>query len=251
MYFSHYTFKRLHIEDVFRVGRENLTETEKFWHDWIALLQTKSGEAEGRLLKEAILYSEGIEGLVQTADENCSIHPSLYLAAMLEYERRHDYQQIEKIGERALEKIDSKLKIRSRAALIAAYASSCLMHTDKVMWFCFEGFRSDSTVRNFLRLFGTKEMAEKYGIRGGEILRSSQKGNPVGYRNEELCQNIVDDYSYYSLSFYMGDFKTEKEVSKNPQGSLGWSTRFIKYGIRLFLLYLYEKPLLMAEQMQS
>ena len=63
-------------------------------------------------------------------DENSSIHPSLYLAAMLEYDRKHDYQQIEKIRERALEKIDSNLKIRSEAALKAAYASSCLMNND-------------------------------------------------------------------------------------------------------------------------
>ena len=244
LYFSHYPFQNLHIEDMFQVGRENLTGINQFWKDWIELLKGKNGDTESRLLKEAILYSEGIEGLVKMADENCQTHPALYLAVMEEYDKRHEYGQIEKIGEKALAKIDCNLTIRSEIALKAAYAASCLDHTDNVMLFCWEGFRSDSTVKNYLRLFGTKEMAEKYGIRGKEVLTSRIKGNSDGYtRNTELRQNIIGNSGYYELSFYTGDFKAAKAASKNPQGSLGWSTCFIGEGICMFLLYLYEKLL--------
>ena len=62
-------------------------------------------------------------------------------------------------------------------------------------------------------------------------------------RNTELEKNIIGDYDYYQLCFYTGDFKKVKAVSKNPERSLGWSENFIPYGIRLILLYLYEKPL--------
>lgn len=244
LYFSIYTFRKLHIQDMFCIGREELDGTEQFWEDWIALLQTKSGETESRLLQEAVLYQEGVAGLVKMADKNCDVHPSLYLSAMQEYNKKHDYLQIEKTGERALEKIDSKLKIRSRIALMAAYAASCLGHTEKQMQFCWECFRSDSTDRNFLRLFGTKEMAEKYGLAGREVLCSGEKGDSVDcVRNAELAKNIISDYEYYMLSFYTGNFQEIKDVSKNPQGSLGWSGRFIRYGIRLILLYLYDNPL--------
>ena len=96
------------------------------------------------------------------------------------------------------------------------------------MKFCWECFRSDSTSQNFLRLFGTKEMAEKYGLRGREILLHREKGNPAEcVRNPELAKNIIGDYGYYKLCFYTGDFKKVKEVSKNPEGSLGWSGIFI------------------------
>lgn len=244
LYFSIYTFRKLHIQDMFCIGREELDGTEQFWKDWIALLQTKSGDAESRFLQEAVLYQEGIDGLVKMADKNCDVHPSLYLSAMQEYNKKHEYLQIEKIGDSAIEKIDSKLIIRSRIALMAAYAASCLGHAEKQMQFCWECFRSDSTDRNFLRLFGTEEMAEKYGLTGREILCSREKGNPTGYvRNSELERNIVGDYGYYTLSFYTGDFQKVKAVSKNPQGSLGWSGSFIRYGVRLILLYLYENPL--------
>lgn len=244
LYFSHYAFQNLHIEDMLHVGRENLTGTEQFWKDWIELLKTKSGDTESRLLKEAVLYSEGIRGLVEIADENCGAHPSLYLEVMKEYDKRHDYTEIEKIGEKAISKIDRNLIIRSKVALKAAYAASCLGHTDNVMSLCWEAFCSDSTVKNLLRLFGTKEMAEQYGIRSGEVLSSRIKGTPaVSIRNTELNQNIIGDYDYYTLSFYTGDFKKAKTASENPKNSLGWSSSFVGEGIRMFLLYLYEKPL--------
>lgn len=243
-YFTHSSFQGLHMEDVFHAGRENLTETDRFWNDWIMLLKTKSGETAGRLFKEAILYREGVEGLVNAADENCRIHPSLYLAAMSEYERVHNYAKMEELGEKAMEKIDSGLVIRSETALKAAYASSCLMHGEKVSRFCWESFRSDSTERNFLRLFGRKEMAEQYGMRGREVLHGRMREKAGRYTEDvEMRRNVMDDNTYFALSFYTGDFKTAKEASVDPDGSLGWSAGFIHKGVRLFLLYLYEDPL--------
>lgn len=112
------------------------------------------------------------------------------------------------------------------------------------MRFCWEAFRSDSTDRNFLRLFGTKEMARQYGMRGEEVFCGGIKGNlDRGWGNMELCQNVLADDQYYTLKFYTGDFASVKQASKNPKGSLGWSGSFIRRGIRLILLYLYEKPL--------
>lgn len=158
-YFHRPAFRKLHMEEMFYVGRENLTETEQFWRDWISLLKTKSGGTENRLLKEAVLYKDGIDGLVKMADEMGDVHPTLYLAAMEAYEKNHDYVLVEEIGRRAMDRIDGSLTIRSEIALKAAYSASYLNHMESVMLFCWECFRSDPTDRNFLRLFGTKEMA--------------------------------------------------------------------------------------------
>ena len=190
------------------------------------------------------MYSQGIDGLVHIADESAAVHPSLYLAAMDVYGKAQDYEKIEKTGEKVLEKVNRQLKIRAEICLKAAYASFCLGHEEKMMKFCWECFCSDSTEKNFLRLFGTKEMAARYGMRGKEVLKNRIRENGGnGIRNTELRRNIIDGYSYYFLSFYMGDFISVKSASKNPAGSLGWSSSFIRYGIRLFLLYLYSKSL--------
>lgn len=243
LYFSHRAFQDLHLEDMLQVGREELAETARFWEDWITLLKNEEGDVEARLLQEAVLYQGGVERLGAVAEEVCNLHPSLYLSAMEAYHKRHEYEQIEKIAETALIKINKRLKIRGDIALKAAYAASCLSHDEQMMRFCWECFCSDSTVRNYLRLFGTKEMAQQYGMRGKEVLFSGLKGEErYQIRNKELCQNQIGKWNYYELCFYTGDFGTAKQASKNPSGSLGWSSSFIDRGIRLFLLYLYENP---------
>lgn len=244
LYFGMYTFQKLHIEEMFHVGCEQLTDTEQFWKDWIALLKTKPGAVAGRLLQEAVLYCEGIQGLIKTADENANTHPMLYLTAMKEYDKNHEYSQIEAIGQKAVEKIDCNMVIRSKIALKAAYAADCLGHMEEMMAFCWEGFRSDSTEKNFLRLFGMKEMAEKYGLKGKDIIHNCKRGKAVNsMRDIELQQNFLGDYDYLKMCFYVGDFVKVKEASKNPKGSLGWSGGFIPYGIRMILLYLYDRPI--------
>lgn len=244
LYFGMHTFQKLHIEEIFHVGREQLAETEQFWKDWISLLKTKRGDVAGRLLQEAVLYCEGIHGLINVADENANAHPMLYLTAMKEYDKNHEYPQIETIGQKAVEKIDCNMVIRSKIALKAAFAADCLGHKEEMMAFCWEGFRSDSTDKNFLRLFGMKEMAEKYGLKGKDIIHNCKKGKAENsMRDIELQQNFLGDYSYLKMCFYVGDFAKVKEVSKNPKGSLGWSGGFIPYGIRMILLYLYDRPL--------
>lgn len=243
LYFSYSTFAKLHLEEMFHVGREELENTEQFWKDWIELLKEKKGDTEARLLKEAVLYCDGIDALYEIAKENVSVHPSLYLSVMEQYEKGHLYDEIEKTGENALSKIDDNLTIRSEIALKAAFAASCLNHEEKMMQFCWESFVSDSTVKNYLRLFGTEKMAETYGMRGKEVLKNRLRGNAkFGYRNFELNKNVISEYEYDRLVFYMGDFSAAKNISKNPKGSLGWSSSFIEYGIRLFLLYLYDCP---------
>ena len=243
LYFQNSAFVGLHLEEMFHVGREELEDTEQFWNDWINLLKEKKGDTEARLLKEAVLYSEGIEGLYEIAKENASVHPSLYLAVMEQYEKGHFYSEIEKIGENALDSVEVNLTIRSEIALKAAFAASCLNHEEKMIHFCWECFISDSTVKNYLRLFGTEKMAETYGMRGKEVLEKRRKGDQeFSLKNSELNRNIMSDYEYYRLVFYTGDFTTVKNISRNPKGSLGWSSSFIDNGIRLFLLYLYDRP---------
>ena len=165
LYFACSTFAKLHMEELFHVGREELKDTEQFWEDWIDLLKEKNGDTEARLLKEAILYYKGIDGLYEMAEKNASVHPSLYLSVMEQYEKGHLYEKIEKVGENALSKIDGNLTIRSKIALRAAFASSCLNHEEKMMHFCWQSFISDSTQKKYIRIFAKEKMAKQNGYR--------------------------------------------------------------------------------------
>lgn len=223
LYINISPFCELHIEDMFYVGREQLEDAERFWQDWIHLLMTKKGDVEGRLLKEAVLYVEGLDGLFRLAVKNSDVHPTLYFDLMEEYEKEHDYKKMEEIGDQALLIIKEDEELRNKIALRSAFAASNLGHEEKMMQFCWESFCAKPNSENYLRLFGTEKMAKLYGQRGKEILNK-----------------IKGDHSYYILCFYTGDFETVRHTSINPQGSLGWSTSFIQYGLRAILLYLYE-----------
>lgn len=97
-YFQYPYFKDIHIEDIFSVGREELTDTDAFLQSWIDYLMLQNGEPSTRLLKEAALYLYGSDGLVEIARKCYTKHPSTYLDALLEYEKEHGFEKMIKIG---------------------------------------------------------------------------------------------------------------------------------------------------------
>ena len=226
-YFTRSVFRDVHVEDVLGMGREELKDLDRFWNDWIALLETKSGYRESRLLKEAAFYYGGNEGLERVARRNFKNHPSLSLAVMEEYQKNHSYEKMLQFGDDALKEIDKDLKIRGSIAEKTAFAASCEAKQEDVRRYCYEAFCSNKDMRSYLRLFGEKEMADIYGKKADEDIRYAK------IRSESTFENNV-------LLFYAGNFKKIKEKCKNPSNSLGWTGTFIRTGIKLFLLYLYE-----------
>ena len=115
-YFTYPYFKDIHIEDIFSIGREELRDTDIFWQLWIDFLRQQSDEVSARLLKQGSLYHKGTEGLLEIARKGYKEHPSLYLAALLEYEKIHEYEKMKEIGKEALDKLECDLKIRGEIA---------------------------------------------------------------------------------------------------------------------------------------
>ncbi|MFI3177162.1 MAG: hypothetical protein R3Y67_06705 [Eubacteriales bacterium] len=92
-----------------------------------------------------------------------------------------------------------------------------------------------------LTLYTTYQMTE-VSNRAEIVLKG--KGAVADFtRNMEMRQNTIDRMQYNTLCFYMGDFKTPYHATKNPTGSLGWTGKYVREGVHLFLLYLYDQPL--------
>ena len=122
---------------------------------------------------------------------------------------------------KALEEIDRNLKIRGQIAEKAALAASYEERRDDVRRFCYEAFCSNKDVRSYLRLFGEREMADTYGNKADEDIKSAKIKSANQYENN-------------SLQFYAGEFKRIKEKCKNPPNSLGWTACCIGRGEREF-----------------
>jgi hypothetical protein len=161
-YFTYPYFKEIHIEDIFSKGREELRDTDMFLQSWIDFLMRQSGEVAARLLREGILYYKGTMGLVEMARQGYKEHPSLYLAALLEHEKVHDYENMKEIGKEALEQLECNLKLRGEIAMKAAQASCCVNDNEFMKKCWYEAFYSNSTIPNYLRLFVDGEVTREY-----------------------------------------------------------------------------------------
>lgn len=241
LYFSYPYFKDIHIEDIFNIGKEELNDTDYFWNNWIEVLMTKSGDVALRLLKEAILYHKGEEGLLIQARLGYSIHPSLYLLAVELYEKKYDYINMMKIGEEALGKIDRNMIIRSEVALKTSLAAYFLEDEMLMQKYWYEAYDSNSTVVNYLRLFTSKNAINMYKDSAEEKIDAKLISKNVNYgQSKELLKNYIHEYEYNCLCFFSGQFKKVKNLCNNPKSSLGWTGKFIEAGISLFMLYIYQ-----------
>lgn len=141
-----------------------------------------------------------------------------------------------------MEKLDNRWTIRSVIAKKTVEAAECINDMEEKYYYCYEAFRSDSNVKNLLKLFEDKDIAEKYG-RDAKTLLSSKgidKGNALKSIYKEKECNEIREYTYNFLLFFTGDITSVKNKCKNTSNSLGWSGCFIKQGIELFLMYLYS-----------
>lgn len=243
-YFSYPYFSEIHIEDIFSIGIEELKDTDIFWQTWIDLLMQQRGDVAARLLKEAILYHRGTAGMLEMARIGYKEHPSLFLTAILECEKAHDYGKMREIGIEALEKLEHDLKIRGEIAIKTAQASYCVNDSELMRKCWYDAFYSNSTAANYLRLFADAEATRAYkdfAIERIEKLHIFDRSS--GHYDREMiteaAKNSVSEIEFKYLCFFSGHFDKVRNWCIEQKNPLGWSGKFIGNGINLLLLYLY------------
>jgi hypothetical protein len=239
-YFQYPYFKDIHIEDIFSVGREELKDTDMFFQSWIDFLMQQHSDVAARLLKEGILYYKGAEGFLEEARKGYNEHPGIYLAALLEYEKAHEYEKMKEIGKEALDKLERDLKIRGEIAIKTAQASACVNDDMLIRKCLYEAFYSDSTVINYLRLFADKESTVAYKDDAEKRIGNLQIYDDYHKKwISETYKNTVTETDYKYLCFFSGHFDKVKNWCMEQKSSIGWNGKFIGHGLDLMLLFLY------------
>lgn len=239
VYFSIPYFKEIRLEEMLSLGTEELEGLSDFWDAWIMLLANKSGDLECRLLKEAVLYQNGEQGIIEAARLAYKEHPSLYLEAMKIAKKTHaDHNQLE-IGQEALEKIDKKYVLRSEIALKTAEAAFRLNKTAVAESCWIEAFLSDTTPVNYLRIINESLDWKKQRKLADSIILSAKTGDYTGSNvRQELKENIISKNYIHILQYLDGNFESAMDQCRKIKQSLGWTGSFMKCGIALFLLLL-------------
>ncbi len=158
------------------------------------------------------------------------------------------------IGREALKQIPADYKIRSLIALrTASYANRLRdVQTAEQCWL--EAFLSDPSVVNYMRLRLETRNWKQYQdvvwtIIEAEFEKSKQKKDR--FVTGECQRNELSRYDYCNLLFFEQDFELMRKTGMSTGAALGWSATFMKQGIALMLLLLYQGDTLLPKGLQE
>ncbi|MCD7966251.1 MAG: hypothetical protein LUG90_10865 [Clostridiaceae bacterium] len=230
-YFSISFFKKIRLENMLSLGKEELENLPLFWEAWIGLLTEMPGDTAQRLLEEAVIYQHGEDGLLAVARLACENHPSLYLRTLKALEQLHDSEKLLEIGKEALEKVNKKYVVRSEIALKTAEAAIVVGGEGEAKVYWLEAFRSNPSPVNCLRLMVTTPIQDSCRKTMKEIIDHTHCYSRREYHSvQELAENMISSDDKNILRFLNGDFDFVMNECRQIKVSLGWSSTFINAG---------------------
>ena len=233
----------INIEKLMQHGTRELPHIPEFLDEWIKLLCEQFGDLAETLLKEAVMMITDNEKLLHYAEKYSNTHPCIY-DTLLEKNPFADSKEAVQVGMRALEIIPIQYTVRSNIALVTAKYALASDDPDSAEYCWLEAFRSQPTAVNLLRLM---TMCRNFADREKEIReiissdnKQDQRSAYVPGRAKELHAYYLDEGDPYRLLFLLGDYMNILGKGMEPQKTLGWSGTFLKCGIPLFFLLMYN-----------
>ncbi len=231
--------KNIKIEDIFRIGPEELKDIDSFMEEWISFLIKVDGDRAGELLLEACLYQGGINRLCETAQTEHLKHPILLKYACEYLLNENKYSECEKLGLEAVTALPENLIVRGEIADLTAIAATNLKHFDIVNK-CYEvTFYSKSILNNYFRLFELLDYENiiKKATKYVKMLPEDYNEN-FSYKNKQMMINSLSKTHKDIIKFFSGEFDYIYEMCKKDNTTLGWSTGFKGVVVPLFILLL-------------
>ncbi len=236
------------LEEIMQHGEEELPDFPDFLMLWITYLGGKSGHDADRLITEAVSLLDDVSLAVGFAKKFVTAHPSLYLK-LLENEKAADVDAMVSMGIEAMKVIPRNYVVRSRAALKTAEHVIKANKNQRLLELCyFAAYESDTSAVNYIRAllngYGTEKKREELRkvfmslsvSRSSDSCRVFEREYPYSERKE----NNPSRSMLLFLEFLDGQFEEVLTKGLNKTEALGWTGTFMKQGIALYLLYLYE-----------
>ncbi len=234
----------LTLEALMQKGEDDLQEVAEFLELWIAYLGEQTGGEAETFLKEALELQDDPEKSLKSARKYVKKHPEIFVQILQAGLKSGKAEELFTVGQEALQMIEAQYVIRSEAALLEAVYALRLNRQEDAEKCWLEAFRSDTRIVHYLRLLAESADFSKYrkDIKTHyEALNKTARKDSFSFDHQNIAvQNSIDSVTYNALSFFDGEFQRLITTSMNVKQPLGWSSTFMKCGIALFLLYLYE-----------
>lgn len=245
---GNFEYYDIRLEDILQTGNNELPEFDAFLSLWISYLGQREGKVAERFLKEAQSMLQDEEVLLDNARKFAGVHPSLYEQLLQMKMDSGENEKLLAIGMEAINKIPELSRVRSNVALLSG-TYACRLKDDHMAEKCWlEAFRSDSSVTNYLRL---RFQVKDWSYYAGEVQAIYEQvyRDTRGKNRDTFCdrnsqsENLVRKNDYYIMKFFDGRFDQVLTMGMNEENALGWSMTFMKQGLALFLLLLYQGEL--------
>lgn len=242
------------LEEIMQHGDEELPEIEEFLLSWITYLGDRTGHHADCLILEAVGLLNDVSLAVQYAEKYAAVHPGLYLD-ILENGKHMSADDMVSIGIKAMKTIPKNYTIRSKVALKTAEYIIAADEELSLLGNCyFTACESDTSAQNYFRAllngYGSGKKREELQ----KLFRAFPKdksdgyytlyeGNHFQYGSDTYFEREVnkpDGNMVLTLRFLDGQFAEVLDKGLNKSEALGWTGTFMKQGIALFLLCLYE-----------
>lgn len=242
------------LETIMQHGDEELSAFEEFLPFWITYLGDKTGHDADRLILEAVDLLNNISLELYYAEKYADIHPGLYLNILGNGKHRSADDMVS-IGIKAMKTIPKKYVIRSKVALETAEYAIAADEESSLLGKCyFTACESDTSAQNYLRAllngYGNGKKREELQKLFRTLPKDKSNGYYTLYEGDyfrygsgtyfEREVNKPDNNMVLVLRFLDGQFAEVLDKGLNKSEALGWTGTFMKQGIALFLLCLYE-----------
>ena len=236
------------LEAIMQHGDEELPALEEFLPLWITYLGDKTGHDADRLILEAVGLLNDVSLEVQYAEKYAAVHPGLYLN-ILENGKSVMANDMVSIGIKAMKTIPKKYIMRSRAALKTAEYVIAANGERSLLEKCyFAAFESDTSALNYLRVLlnGCENENKREELQKIFMKLSVHKSHDSfgmyerSYSCSEREENRLDSNIVLLLRFLDGQFEDVLDKGLSKSEALGWTGTFMKQGIALYLLYMYD-----------
>lgn len=236
------------LEAIMQHGDEQIPDLADFLPHWITYLGDKTGHDADRLILEAVSLLNDVSLEEQYAEKFAAVHPGLYLN-ILENGKDVTVDEMVSIGIKAMKEIPKNYTMRSRAALKTAEYVIAAGGERSLLEKCyFIAYESGISALNYLRalLNGWEGEAKREELREIFIQAPVHKsGGSFGMlegssSHSEREENSLDSNTVLLLRFLDGQFADVLDKGLNKSEALGWTGTFMKQGMALYLLYLYE-----------
>lgn len=234
------------LEAIMQHGDEELPDFQKFLVLWITYLGDKTGRDADRLILEAVNLLNDVPQAVRYAEKYVAVHPGLFLN-ILENEKYADAGI--SIGIEAMRIMPKKYIMRSRVALkTAEYIIEEGKNLSLLENCYFAAYESDTSALNYIRVLlnGYGDEKKREELKKVFMALSVHKSDNSYSMFERSCsysereENKPDSNMILLLKFLDGQFSDVLMKGLNKSEALGWTGTFMKQGIALYLLYLYE-----------